>query len=383
MRRTLSYFAAFVALGLTVASLGPTLQALATRAGVGYDRISLLFTSRAVGTLIGAYLFGRLYDRASGHPILAAAIISLAALMAVAPLPIGLGLMVLLFALVGLADSGIDVGGNTLTVWAHRERPGPYVNALHLSFGIGAFLAPVVVAEVWRRTESIIWVYQVMALLIALPLLLLAGTRSPRLSAAEAAGDSKGSPRSLVALLVIFLFLFVGAESSGGGWIYSYARAHGMEETRAAYATSVYWGGYTLSRLCSIAVAARLSPRQMLSINLAGALASIALLIIGGGRAEVIWAGAGLLGWFIGPVFPSTVALAGESLRLTGRVTSWFLVGAAAGAMFLPWLIGQFFARGGPEAVVWILLADLALASLLAAASMMRARRALLTVRGT
>jgi FHS family Na+ dependent glucose MFS transporter 1 len=221
MRRTAGYFAAFIALGITVASLGPTLPALAERTGVRYDRISLIFTARAIGTLIGAYLIGRLYDRWRGQPILAASLVGVGVMMMIAPFPTGLWPMVAIFIVLGIADGGVDVGGNTLTVWAHRERPGPHLNALHLCFGLGAFFAPLIVAQVGLRTGSVVWTYQVMGVLIALPALLVINSPSPELRHSPTDAAEGTASNGLVALLVVFFFLFVGAESSSSGWVLS------------------------------------------------------------------------------------------------------------------------------------------------------------------
>jgi MFS transporter, FHS family, Na+ dependent glucose transporter 1 len=63
---------------------------------------------------------------------------------------------------------------------------------------------------------------------------------------------------------------------------------------------------------------------------------------------------------FPASIFLSTLALAQGRLRITGRVTGWFFVGASAGGMALPWLIGQFFESVGPRVTMVILLTDMA-----------------------
>ena len=35
-------------------------------------------------------------------------------------------------------------------------------------------------------------------------------------------------------------------------------------------------------------------------------------------------------------------------MDITGRVTSWFLVGGGVGSMFFPWFVGQRFESSGP-----------------------------------
>src|SRR5262249_16452972 len=92
MRKTTLYSLAFIALGLGSGSLGPTLPALAAQTNSELKQISNLFIARSFGTLIGSWLIGRFYDRASGHPLLAslllASAVALALIPSVKPLPV-------------------------------------------------------------------------------------------------------------------------------------------------------------------------------------------------------------------------------------------------------------------------------------------------------
>jgi FHS family Na+ dependent glucose MFS transporter 1 len=63
-------------------------------------------------------------------------------------------------------------------------------------------------------------------------------------------------------------------------------------------------------------------------------------------------------------IFPTALSLAERRMILTGRVTGWFFVGSSAGAMLLPWLVGQLFEPVGPQILVYLLIFDL-LAALL------------------
>jgi fucose permease len=60
-------------------------------------------------------------------------------------------------------------------------------------------------------------------------------------------------------------------------------------------------------------------------------------------------------------IFPTTILLAERRMTVTGQVTGWFFVGASAGGMCLPWLIGQLFESIGPQVVMITLLVDLIL----------------------
>ena len=70
----------------------------------------------------------------------------------------------------------------------------------------------------------------------------------------------------------------------------------------------------------------------------------------------VIWIATAGMGLFMATVFPTLMILAEHHLNVTGRIASFFLVGASLGGMLVPWLIGQFFETTGPQATVfWIL----------------------------
>jgi fucose permease len=55
-------------------------------------------------------------------------------------------------------------------------------------------------------------------------------------------------------------------------------------------------------------------------------------------------------------------------MKITGQTTGWFLVGASAGGMFLPWLIGQLFETVGPRSMTLVIMFDLIAAVLVFAA---------------
>ena len=75
----------------------------------------------------------------------------------------------------------------------------------------------------------------------------------------------------------------------------------------------------------------------------------------------MLWVGAIGFGLSMASIFPTIMMLASESLRVSGTVTGWFLVGSGVGSMFLPWLIGQAFTYSGPHMMLIIVLVDIAI----------------------
>jgi FHS family Na+ dependent glucose MFS transporter 1 len=167
-------------------------------------------------------------------------------------------------------------------------------------------------------------------------------------------------------IIMAFLFLYVGAEVAFGGWLYTYALTSGLAgASMAAFLTSAFWGSLTLGRLLTIPLAARLRPAVLLGLSLTGSLLVLGALLIWRDSPAVVWAGAIGMGLSMAAIFPVTITLAGSLMPISGRITAWFFVGASAGGMVVPWLIGQWFEPIGAQVTMVIVLADLLLATLL------------------
>jgi FHS family Na+ dependent glucose MFS transporter 1 len=377
MAATAGYFGAFIVLGLAVAALGPTLPSLAANTRTSLGSISLLFTAHSLGYLLSAIFGGRLYDRLPGHPVLVVGLLVAAAMLALVPLIPELWLLFAILLVEGAAAGTLDIGGNTLLVWVHRERVGPFMNALHFFFGVGAVLSPIIIAGLVALSGGITWAYWALALLALPATLWLLPRPSPTAPATAEDEPTGGAKLVLVALIALLFFLYVGAELGFGGWVYTYALTLGLgTATSAAYLTSAYWGALTAGRLLAIPLAARVRPRWILAGSLVGGLLSIGLIMLWPQSTVVLWVGALGMGLFTGPVFATVMVLAGRHMTITGQITGGFLVGSSLGGMFLPWLIGQLFVPAGPQVLLIAVLVDLALALGALAAFLWQSERA-------
>ncbi|GAP06480.1 fucose permease [Anaerolinea thermolimosa] len=358
--KTLIYYAAFIALGLTTASLGPTLPGLAETTRTDISRISFLFVMRSLGYLLGSINAGRLYDKKPGNPVMGLALFLAGALLMAVPLIPYLWLLAIVILLVGFTEGTVDVGGNTLLVWLHQDRVGPYMNGLHFTFGIGALLSPVIVAQAISLSGSYRWAYWVLGLIMLPIAAWIVRVPSPQFQKDESRPLESRTNTYLLALLVMFFFLYVGAESSFGGWVYTYTINMGLgTETSAAYLTSLFWGALTIGRLLAIPIASRLRPGVMLGIDLAGCLLSLGIINLFSYSPTALIIGTIGTGIFMASIFPTLINLAQQKMQITGKITSWFFVGASSGGMFLPWIIGQLFIPVGPRITMLAILISL------------------------
>jgi len=142
VRRSLGYFALFMCLGLDMSVIGPTLPALANQTGSTVGEMGLAFLLGAVGGTLGTLLGGWLFDWAPGRVVLGAAEMLSATLLFIVPHVPWIGVLMALFVIKGVAGGVVGTGANTLLLWAHGGKAGPFLNALHFFFGLGAFLSP-------------------------------------------------------------------------------------------------------------------------------------------------------------------------------------------------------------------------------------------------
>jgi FHS family Na+ dependent glucose MFS transporter 1 len=361
------YFLAFIALGLSTGSVGPSLAGLAQHTGSTLAAISIVFTARSFGYMVGSLVSGRAYDRMKGHPVIAIGFALMVAMFIAAPLISQLWLLVLVMFVVSLADGAVDVGGNTLLVWTIKGNITPFMNALHLFFGIGAFVAPILVAQSITITGDINWAYWAIALLV-LPLLVWhLRVPSPAHPTAESAGaESRPATNTVLVLLIaLYFFLYVGMEITFGGWIASYAVAVGYgDEAAAAVLTSAFWGALMVGRIISIPIGSRFKPSTILWADFIMCALFVVLMLMGHGETWALWVGTIGVGMSMASMFPTMISYAETRMKITGKVTSIFLTGSSIGGMTLPLFTGQVFESAGPQIMLWVVLVTTILTAL-------------------
>ena len=287
---------------------------------------------------------------------MAAMLLAMAIMMSLVPLASHLYLQLFVMVFLGAAEAVLDVGANTLVTWVHGIRVAPYMNAMHSFFGIGALLAPVVVAQIVSFSYPTTLSYYVLALLLLPVAAYTLRLSSPVHAESENQPESSVSNARIVLLVALFLFFYVGAETSFAGWIFTYTIQLNLSgASTAAYLTSLFWGALTIGRIVTIPLSARLKPLSIVTASIAGCVASIVLVMLIPRSFAVVVLGTGALGFFMGSVFPTTLSFAGRRMRMTGQVTGWFVLTASAGAMIVPLIIGQFFKSVGPRVLVFVI----------------------------
>jgi MFS transporter, FHS family, Na+ dependent glucose transporter 1 len=359
VRHTLHYYLLFIYLGLSAGVSGPTLPVLAEQTGIRLGQMGYIFLLSALGYTLGTLLGGRLLDRFRGHPVLGLGQVISGVLIMLIPVVPWFWLLLLVFLVKGVTD-GLLNGVNTLLVWTHGEKAAPFMNALHFFFGLGAFIGPLFVANLINIPLGYRWVYWglgIYAVLVGLKVLLLPGSPKPAHTHNKSNEVSMRAFYPMVFVAALYLFFYVGAEITYGGWIYTYSTTLKIfDVASAAYLNSGFWLSFTLGRFISIPLGIRFKPAQIIPAALAGCLSILVVVLMLPSSPALLWVLTVVLGFCMAPLWPMGFTLAGQSIKLTARFSSIVLLGDSLGGMFLPWLVGQVIDVSGAGSMIPIVL---------------------------
>ena len=364
--QTAVFCASFIGLGLCGGSLGPALAAHAARTGTQLDQISTVFIAIALGRMIGSFSGGWLIDRIHNGAQIAIGVALVSVTMAVIPLTQSLGVLLAVLLIFGIAANLLDVGANTLIVRVHGGKVGPYMNALHLSFGIGGSIAPLVIGRSYAYTGDVAAAYWLhAALLVPLAFWALRMPTTQRPATAQNSAQAR-TPISVIALLGACFFFMVAVEVSGTQWTFTFGERLGLsKEVGAPMLSSGFWWAYSAARLLAIPISLRLKPGTYVAIDLVGTFVCAGIALAGlllPNAQMLIWIGTIGMGFFIASAFPSMLSFVGSRITVTGGITALLFSSANVGAMVGPWSIGQLFDIFGPPTVPLMSLLGMAAA---------------------
>jgi MFS transporter, FHS family, glucose/mannose:H+ symporter len=356
-------YACLLMVGINSGWLGPFLPQISHAAHLPIERAGLIVSASAAGYFISLLIAGEINQQLSAQKILVGAMVLFTA--GLAGLAVAPGLAGLLCAgfVIGLAGGGIDIGANALIVELNRERLASALNYLHVLFGVGALLGPLLVSAAFATHLPYWWVFGGGALVCAAIGFRLGVTPAHEVRIAPAPSEDHGFiamlSRPVIWVISGVMFLYVGAEVGIGAWLFLYLRMAGaLGPMLASSGVSLYW----LGLVCGRAFGGRLGHRIALPqfTMLASALSAVALIILIAAPTTGVLAASAvfLIGFGYGPVFPNMIAIGAARFPAeVGRMTSIVVAGGALGAIVAPWIMGHAIADVSARASMEIALA--------------------------
>ncbi|KAM6181894.1 LOW QUALITY PROTEIN: sodium-dependent glucose transporter 1C-like [Erethizon dorsatum] len=365
---------------MTVAILGPTFPDLARNVNQNMSSLSQVFVGRALGYLGGCAIGGVLFDCMNHFLLVGVSLLATTIGLYLIPFCKRAVLLIVMMSIFGISYGTLDTGGNVLILILWGDKGAPHMQALHFSFALGAFLAPILAKLALGMTMSaenhtepdlyppalnqspeadpdllfaapddvnLLWAYASIGtytFVVSVFLFALFSKKSSKheKSRASAQGSRRAKHhKALLCLLFLFFFFYVGAEITYGSYIFSFATTHvGMEESEAAGLNSIFWGTFAACRGLAIFFATCLQPGTMIVLSNVGSLVSSLFLVLFDKSPLCLWIASSVYGASMATTFPSGISWLEQYTSISGKSAAFFVIGGSFGEMAIPAVIG-------------------------------------------
>ena len=347
-------YVAFIALGMPDGLLGVAWPSIRTGFSIPLDAIGMLLTAAMAGYMTSSFLSGPVVTRIGvGRVLAASCVVTGVALFGYTIVP-EWWMMVLLGVAAGLGAGAIDAGLNTY-VAAHFSEG--LMQWLHASWGIGITLGPIIMTmgltawNSWYVGYRVVGGFQLaLAACFVLTLAMwnqrgeFVGSEEPkRLTDYNTPmGETLRQPQ--VWLSISLFFMYVGAETALGTWVYTLlTESRGIAPTVAGFWAGSYWATFTVGRVLAGLFARHAGVDLLVTGGLAGALLGAVLLVWNPSEAVNLLAVA-LIGFSIAPIFPAMMS--GTSQRVgahfAANTIGMQMAATGLGIAVIPSLMGVF-----------------------------------------
>ena len=281
--------------------------------------------------------------------------------------------VVTILAIAGLGNGLLDGAWNA---WIGTlDHTNQVLGLLHGCYGLGATISPLIATAMVTKGHLGWWkFYYIMIGVLALEICLCTWAfwketgLKYRDDNTSADSDEKGKTRlalkqKVTWIVSAFLLAYVGTEVSLGGWIVTFMMRirHGQPFASGMTATG-FWLGFTVGRVSLGFITPMIGERLAVAIYIICSL-GLELLFWLVPQFLVSAVAIALVGFFIGPLFPSAVIMTTKLLPQELHVAALGFAAAlgGGGAAVLPFAVGAIANARGVQSLQPIVLALLAL----------------------
>ncbi|QRN83444.1 MFS transporter [Chloroflexota bacterium] len=356
----------FFSFGIYSAGLGPVILELADRIGSTPAAIGIIFTAIYTGSLLTQITSGWLTTKFGRMTIMTISILLIALGLFGLVNVKSLGLLVSFCFVIGLGQGGLDMVSNLIVSQAYPEKSVAFLNILHLVYGVGSTLGPILVSlfiKYFNRGLLVEWVAGVM--FFALGLVFLFIHREEKVVSSETVKvelvEDKQTPvftNVLVWLLGAMLFIVVGTQFSVGSWASIFlTNTTGLSPEKASMSASLYWMFISIGRVLAIFLSNKLTQMKMLFVNIAGSIVGSILFLITTGAYLPSLISLIFIGLSFGGFYPLLLSFMpkffGKNVDKAGSI---IITSGTVGGMILPSLAGNILNSISPAAFAWAIL---------------------------
>jgi fucose permease len=338
----------FLLTGIVMTFLGPMLPILATR-WVMSDAVSgRLYLTQFISSMFGMFSSAPVVRRRGYRfTFIIGLVLMLSgmALLASGSLPQGIAAV----AILGFGHGITTPAGNLRTADTNPNRSASALNVINAVWGFGAMSSPLLLRFAAHHPSR--FLYGMAAALATLLAAFLLARFVPDVHAAE--NESAELPSDvwrsrMLPVICMLFFIYVGAETSFGGWVATYAHRLGSRSnTFWAMAPSFFYGAMLAGRSLAPLALSRLRETFVAQIGLTLALLG-GLALVSAHNVLVVVLGSFMAGLGLASIFPISVSLFPRWFPESARAASGavFASGNLGGAV-LPWLVGVVSTHSG------------------------------------
>ncbi len=341
--------------------------------GLSYTVTSLVFLSPFAGYTLSAVFSDRLHRLGGRRGIAIVAplsrIIAYIVIAAHPPYPA----VVTILALAGVGNGLLDAAWNA---WVGTlDHTNQLLGLLHGCFGLGATISPLIATTMVTKGHLGWWkFYYIMIGVVTLEICACTWAfweeTGLKYCDDNSSANSDETGKLMLALkqkvtwiCAVFLLAYVGTEVSLGGWIVTFMiRVRHSQPFASGMTATGFWLGLTIGRVTLGFITPKIGERLAVSIYIICSL-GLELLFWLVPQFIVSAVAISLVGFFIGPLFPSTVIMATKLLPQDLHVAALGFAAAigGGGAALLPFAVGAIANARGVQTLQPIILALLVL----------------------
>ena len=337
-----------VLIGVVGNLMGPIMPEVIREYGLTLTAAGMVFTSQGFGRIVSVFLTSSWSDRVGRKPVLRLG----GVLMAAGAIGFGLSPtwmgQILSATVMGAGSGMLDGASNSLVSDLHTEKRGLALNRLHVFFGIGSLIGPLVAAFFLGVVQSWRILYGFVALLAGAHAIFASSQVYPEVSGQKGQSEEQlKAVRSSVLtspefwMLSGIMFTYSGMGGIIVGWMNTYLSNELTASVLAASSVlALYNVGLTAGRMVWGGVSERAGYTKTLIMCSAGGLVFVTSAVL---ARQFWWIASSfwLTGFFVAGLFPTAVAYGtGLFAQLTGTVTGYMITIASLGGMLLPLLVG-------------------------------------------
>jgi fucose permease len=336
--------------GMIAAMLGTILPELSDRFHLSPSQNGTIAFAQALGLILASLAVGPLLDNQGKKIGLVVGLAVISLVLLALPRSRNFVSIAFLLFLLGVGGGTVVTASNSLVSDVSEAHRSAALNLVNLFFGLGALATPFVAANLFKRN----WVrlcYTIALLTLgALAVQVFTKMPGPTGTGRFVLGDAAavlGHP--LLFLLGLFLFLYISCEVGIWNWLVQHLIAQGIPESRALNILSLGFGlGMLIGRAAILPILIHV---PAITVTLIGsvAMAITTFLMLRAKHPTAAFVIVFLAGLSMAPVFPTTLAIVGDSFpRMTGTAIGFVITCGWTGLAVSSRVIGMI-AGGDPQ----------------------------------